>query len=385
MNSLKSLSVKLKKLNGKGYKQQKRLTRYPHEGWQFPAKLTNEAIVLHSILPVYTIEFYSIIVNNVVKLIESLIRNHGFDDGAKRYKVLMNYTIALIEKRDPVNPEWLSTSRVHKIPSKLGKNFIKLIIDNIENEEQELVPKYYQCIITTLNIVRIVEGLVDPDFKSITAKAISIDNELLTKFDTYVSLKLVPFKYSKPEVNLSDFPQKFMKKGPNGLPKVESALYEAHKLLNSNLKQSFQNICNEMNCTYLFSYLTELVDQTPTAFDSTKYTIDDIILRKLVKVPDSGFKTRIVAIVDFWSQLILEPIRAHVQFVIGRLYSLTDFRLDQNKGVSSMVDFQNQCLLGKSYDNSTTLDVKHLKFYDITSWTDRFHRDLQKIVMKKFI
>jgi hypothetical protein len=46
-----------------------------------------------------------------------------------------------------------------------------------------------------------------------------------------------------------------------------------------------------------------------------------------------------------------------------------------------MVDFQNRCLK-EEIIGEHKLNIRSLKFYDISSWTDRFHRDLQKIVMK---
>uniref|UniRef100_A0A2V0RB88 RdRp n=1 Tax=viral metagenome TaxID=1070528 RepID=A0A2V0RB88_9ZZZZ len=51
-----------------------------------------------------------------------------------------------------------------------------------------------------------------------------------------------------------------------------------------------------------------------------------------------------------------------------------------------MVKFQKRCLAKEIIEKNgktITLDAKHLKCYDISSWTDKFHRDLQKIVVKK--
>jgi hypothetical protein len=48
-------------------------------------------------------------VDDVRNLITELIRNHGFTDGSRRYNVIKNYIISLIEFRKPENPEWLTT------------------------------------------------------------------------------------------------------------------------------------------------------------------------------------------------------------------------------------------------------------------------------------
>jgi hypothetical protein len=329
-------------------------------------------------------------VNDVRDLITRLVQNHGFNDGPARYKTIQNYTISLIEGRNPENPGWLATSDSHRVPSQLGENFTQLIAHYFECKEESLIPKYYQVILTTLNIVRMVEGLVDADIESITAKSKPIDQELLNDFEDYVFKTLVDIKPIDSDINLFNIRFNLNRNGPNGIPKIESATQEAVALFDSVLIHPFRIICQELNCQYLYDYLTSLVNSVnkEDLSNSNLQSNDQQTthLRTLARIPDKGFKTRMVAIVDFWSQLILEPIRAHVQRVIEIKFGKTDFRKDQDLGVSQMVKFQQRCLDRDEIrfnDNIVKLDAKHLYFYDISSWTDRFHRDLQKIVMRK--
>jgi hypothetical protein len=351
--------------------------------------LENEAVVLHSILGIYPISFYKEVVNDVRNLITRLVQNHGFNDGPARYKTIMNYTIELIEGRNPENPGWLATSDSHRIPSQLGINFIKLIADYMENTEVSLKPKYYQVILTTLNIVRMVEGLVDPDLQSITTKSKPIDQDLLDEFSDYVAESLENVKKIDDNINLFNVRFNLKKSGPNGVPKIESATQEAVALLNSVLARPFKIICQELNCEYLYSYLELLVNNVNSDLGNSTNQSEvrqTTNLRVLARIPDKGCKTRMVAIVDFWSQLILEPIRSYVQSVIELKFGKTDFRKDQDLGVARMVEFQQRCLDGDVITNNgktIKLDPKDLYFYDISSWTDRFHRDLQKVVMRK--
>jgi len=377
-NIVKPSSYKKKMGSGKRNKRDKRPNS---DNWQFPAKLLNEKLVLHSILPKYSVEFYGVIVNDIIRLITQLIRDHGFNDGSKRYSVIKNYTVQLIEHRKPENPGWVSTSRSYKVPSKLGENFIQLIVDYLRCTEEDILPKYYQAINTILNIVRIVEGKVSPDFKSVTDPANAIDDELIKSFETYVEKELSKYKYSKQPVNLWNYRLRLLKNGPNKVPKVESAILEANLLLNSKLFVPFKRICDEMECNYLVEYLKSLED-IPIATDiKLDETARKHYLRKLVKVPDSGFKTRIVAISDFWTQLIMLPVRDHIQYVTKTKFGKTDFRMNQDNGVAAMTDFQIRCLRNEKFGQHE-LSPDGLKFYDISNWTDRFHRDLQKIVMK---
>lgn len=378
-----------KKVSGRKTKSSKRLV--PHYQWEFKPKLENEAIVLHSILSIYDIPYYKEIVDDIRGLITKLVQNHGFHDGSDRYKIIKDYTLALVEDRKPSNPEWLATSEVNKVPSQLGENFCQLLSNYFEVKEVSMKSQYYQVINTILNIVRMVDGLVEPELSSITDKAITIDQDLLTQFETHVSKRME--KVRKPEIspNLFNFRFNLKKNGPNGLPKIESSIEEAKELLNSKLARPFRIICEELHASYLYEYLVNLIDfenqnqSEPDDSNTNSGTKTTTRLRVLANVPDHGFKTRTVAIVDFWSQLILEPLRSLVQSMIEIEFGKTDFRKDQDLGVAQMEDLIEQCLRGDviEYDGETIkLDIKYLKSYDISSWTERFHRDLQKIVMR---
>lgn len=380
--------------NSSGRKENKHKNLHPHQVWEFRPKLQNQAVVLNSTLDLYTIDYYEVMVDDVRNLITQLIRNHGFNDGSKRYKVISNFTFALIEGREPENPGWLATSEVYRAPSQLGKNFTQLIADYFQVDDPDIQARYYQVINTTLNIVRMVEGLTDDDILSITEKSTTIDQDLLEGFDNFVCQNLEKFKYGEYIPNLFDIRFNIKKNGPNGIPKVESAIKEAIFLKDSRLFNPFRIVCEELNAPYLVSYISLLYDKfsetedeyaSETTANRNRIKREETHLRVLASVPDKGFKTRLVAIVDFWTQLILEPFRSHVQFVVKSKFNKFDFRLDQDLGVAKMVEFQQRCLDCEVIEykgNLVTLDAKHLKFYDITSWTDRFHRDLQKIVVK---
>lgn len=381
LNIKSAASKRLSKWKGK--RRFKQLTQ-GHKSWKFLPRLQNEAVVLHSILPAYDILFFEDIIQHFRDLISSYVQNHGFNGGSKKYNVLKQYTIELIEFRNPENPGFFAVSRVHKIPSVGGKNFSTLLVDYFLEDNPTSRAKYYQAIITILNISRIVEGLTSADFASVEEKSKPIDEDLLLGFTTYVEKALEPHVYIPEKVYLSTYKTNYKKKGPSGKPKLESAPEEAILLLkDKSLSQPFRVICSALGVSYLISYMEALVSQTRAKVpDDSNENLKEAKLRKLVTVADSGFKTRIVAIVDFWSQLVLEPIRHYVQLVTKKLYVNTDFRVNQDRGVKSMVEFQRKCL-NKEKIGSHELNIKYLKFYDFSSWTDRYHRDLQKIVMCK--
>lgn len=366
--------------SGKGGRNKKKRL-LPHQEWSFKPRLENEAIVLHSILDIYSVEYFQTIVDDIRGLITQLVNDHGFTRGSERYGVIKNYTTSLIELREPTNPPWLATSEKYNIPSKLGVNFCQLLADYFRCTDASYLPKYVQVTLTILNIVRMVDGLSDAEFISITEKSKPIDGDLLREFSTYVEEQLIDHKYDPDSTHLNGYRFNLLKNGPNSVPKIESAYGEAVCLLKDKLFFPFRRVCSEMKADYLVSYLQALVSDPQAAEDQQDCYQGITKLRYLVPIPDSGFKTRIVAICDFWTQLILEPIRAHVQLVIERKFEKSDFRKDHNLGVDAMVKFQRRCLQGE-YEGEHKLNIRSLKFYDISSWTDRFHRDLQKIVMR---
>lgn len=362
-----------------------------HTNWTFPGKLENEARVLHAILPEIPVDRYQLMVDEIRNLIVSLVRNHGYTDGPKRYNIIKNYTISLIEGREPENPGWISTSEKFGVPSKLGKNTVGLVVYYLEQTRNPATrdDRCYQAILTLLNIIRKVRGLSDPDFISITKKARPINKDLLSKFETYVSEKLGAYRFTPDSVNLSSFSVSINRKGPNGIPKVESSHKEAKRLVEDKLFRPFKNLCTCLGIDYLCSYVVSLSEMELSIPETAPRNVKSFLkskkpvnLRIVVPIPDSGCKTRVVAIPDFWTQLVLEPIRVHVQRVTESLFRKSDFRLDQEAGVASVVSLQELCM-NREVINGVQFSIENLGFLDASSWTDRFHRDLQKIVMKE--
>jgi hypothetical protein len=363
---------------------------YSHRTWEFRPKLKNEAIVLHSTYSGRSIEFYSRCVDAFRSLITKLIRNHGYADGSSRWKIIRSYTFDLIEGRKPENPEWLATSEKYSVPSQLGSEIIALIVEylNIDQDDATRL-KIYQTLNTLLYSSRIIEGLVPMSLDSIEDEFKPIDNDLLSSFRAYAHEKLKEWNFNKVNLerenkqmftNLSRYRFNLKKNGPNGKPKIETALEEAECLRKSKLWSPFTRLCEELGIAHLPNYLDGLtllnhgVSEQIVATPVTR-------LRVLSPVPDSDFKVRVVAVVDFWTQLALEPVRAWVRHVTMKLFKEQNFVDSHDRGFEALREFQIACLNSDVSLKDKQLKIEKLKFYDFTSWTDRYHRDLQKIIM----
>jgi hypothetical protein len=381
--------VDRKKLQNKSNSKKPTRQKSSHTTWVFQPRLANMGAVLHAMDSSVEPEVFNTWVQDFRAEIQKLIRANGFTEGARRINLVRDYTVQLIEGRKPENPPWLATSESYNVPSCLNEEFIKYIISYLKvvNGGTCTIHNPYQVIITILNIQKVYEGLVDSSYESITKKKIAIDEDFLGEFSIYVKDFLDNKKKSKnypifkpSEVNFEEYRFSVQKNGPNGLPKVESAHIEAVKLCGSSLFQPWKRLASYLEVNELINYVSVLAKtKVPEKRKEGTISIDSTNLRKLVSVPDKGFKTRIVAICDFWTQLLLEPVREHVQAVIQFLF-IQDYRMDQNQGVTAMVEFQKDCISSKVIDGHT-LDIQYLKFYDISAWTDRFHHDLQKVTM----
>jgi len=111
---------------------------------------------------------------------------------------------------------------------------------------------------------------------------------------------------------------KVLKGGPNGKPKWQTAGLEAYALMNSEISDHFHDLCLNTGNIDLYTYVKDLADQQSNT--------DRIRIRYILSIPDKGNKSRVVAISDYWTQLILRPIMEDVQNHIkhrfkGRVYS----------------------------------------------------------------
>lgn len=390
--SVKQKKDKKRKGASKGSPRVKTRKKSSHLTWEFKPKLENMSAVLHSIDPSIDPDEYRQWIDHQRGEIQSLIRSNGYTEGARRINLVKDYTLQLVEGRKPENPEWLGTSRAYDVPSCLHEGFIKYIIDylkKIKEEEDYPSAKPYQVIQTILNIHRLFSGLVDTKFDSVLEKSKNIDPEFLVEFEEFVikviqdakdSGKLQPFETTEDSFEESSL--KISKNGPNGLPKVETSHCEAIKLRKSTLWQPFSWLAKLTGQEYLVDYVERLAI-TPIPIGREEHNIPQVKvkLRKIASVPDKGLKTRLVAICDFWTQTALLPIRKYVQSVTETVFKKYDFRKSQEDGINAMISAQKSCMNHDIYCG-LELNTEMLKAYDISSWTDRFHRDLQKIVMR---
>lgn len=143
--------------------------------------------------------------------------------------------------------------------------------------------------------------------------------------------------------------------GPNG-PAVPAAHLDARALLNAGpvLKEAVKKLLTITNHPILSSFRNCLTHAPKGDYD----------LGRIAFLPENGGKTRIIAIVDFWTQQALKPFHEQLLRVISRIDG--DCTLNQNQGFKRAMKHS----LGKPIHS-----------FDLTSATDRFPLSFQMVLM----
>jgi hypothetical protein len=324
--------------------------------FEFKPKLKLMGYVLHNIFPKYSEDQYKVMLDAWKSYVVDAVRHEGVLNGAKKYKAVRSYTLALVEGRNPEAIPWLATGRKDLIPSRL--NAVRPLIKDAQSLEGDDKYKAYQALNTLLYISRSLEFHSTGSYGSIT-KTFVIDDALKDKFRAYVrkrlsNVKLRDLKFVQPMTHGS--------KGPNGKPRVDSAFVEALALVQSPLWGPFKSLCAQTGMTPMSEYLTALNNAQGNNIPK------GVKLRKLATVTDSDLKMRIVAIPDFWTQSLLEVLTPRIKGILQTVFGANSGYWDHNKG------FQ----VANSHPRQS-----QLKSYDFTDWTDLLHHDLQKIVMEE--
>jgi len=166
-----------------------------------------------------------------------------------------------------------------------------------------------------------------------------LDGDFLTRYDKYVrnAVKRTEGTFlTKPSTRVASI-------GPNRKPKWQTADIEAFALMDSEYNIPFKILCDATGNQVLYNYMKELA----SGIDKMERTR----LRHLLAIPDSGNKCRIVAVSDYWTQVILEPIMRDVQS-----YTRERFR-----------DISYSDNHAKGFENLKRYIRPGIKCYDITS------------------
>jgi hypothetical protein len=349
----------------------------------------------------------------------NLITEHGIAFGTKKWKSIQMYCIQLLEGNlKPEHPERVATGRVDGWPRAI--NITRQLYFQVR-DKGPYMKEADQIIRSLFAMNRVIEDFNELTLDSIEYKA-KVDPKFLKEFDQFLDelfgkcavkgeFKIEDGKYtSYLETNFGKIPYDYEIKpplstkasGPNKVPKAESAPYEAYLLardigskeLYPHLKEINRLTGNDNFADFIELNADMYSKKIKSVGKSVKngeihfnrpYKEDGIVLkdhwscsptvnetksktlRKITSVPDSGNKSRVVAIPDYWTQCALSPFEDNILNVIKVVYPLNSNIFDHKGG---FIKLQNAIKTGTSS-------------LDATSWTDTFSSKIQKKVVSK--
>jgi hypothetical protein len=206
-------------------------------------------------------------------------------------------------------------------------------------------------------------------------RTFQIDPKELTIFEEYVNYWVKKTGYEC-EADLTAAPTvNLVSKGPNKVRKHESAHIEAIALVNSGLWEPYRAFAEETGNLLIIKYIEEY-SRLPISKKSTspnnkarrsRKEKRKTRLRYITSIPDKGNKSRLVAISDYWTQIILKPLMLDAQKQIHKYFAPVNSNLNHALGFTKL----------KGNIRPGT------KSYDVVSWTDAFPAVYQYIVVKQ--
>lgn len=288
-------------------------------------------------------KIYLDILSNYGNNIADNIRYEGPRQTVEKYKLYFQFAEKLALG---LVPEVIPFTRVTKdgVPLKLKSVYPLLKGDKWDKRIGLTIVRVYTLI--RLEPVMDVSSVVTPGKE--------ISTRFLKDWEAYVNKTLTEIEIPK-----YPLPQSFTfgaRTGPNG-PAVLTAHLDAIALRASNLYETFLEVAQRVEFPLLSSMSTCLTH---------KQDPKGLSIGKISFLPEKGGKTRLIAIVDFWSQQLLKGFhKALIELIVGSM-GVTDSTFDQDKA------FKRAKILSKGKKSFS---------FDLKSATDRFPYALQRTVL----
>jgi len=302
------------------------------------------------------------------------------------FKEVTSYCIQLLESPRAEHPR-ITTPRLSTGPVDRWPTVFQLSRPLFFNarDRTEIGSVCDQILRSMLNVHRLCEDFNEISLASITTARKPIDSEFLQSFEAFVIKKFQDNNVVKslewnPILNLD-----LTKNGPNGVINNQSCDLEALKLLETKrFSIPFKRLCELTDNLPYYEFMIKRAEAQRVTFNLQYENLTDkeksrtplkdyvngllsgIYLRKLTSVPDTGHKSRTIAMSDYWTQTILRPVERDLVQTTIKLYPHSCDYFSHSKGFNRM--FKRIKIGDKSYD--------------CKDWTDCFRVELQEIVVR---
>jgi hypothetical protein len=226
-------------------------------------------------------------------------------------------------------------------------------------------PHDLRFMFTILGATRyIVSDSVKPDIEAITSPSTAnIDN--ITSYEIRKSLRqLIPRKLVSSISTTANAFHTSSKTAPNFNGALPSSIFEA-RLIDQKYPDLLQNI-KTLSGDFVYNNLKVVAAYTGGVHDEFITRKDNLdLISRVTSIPDKELKTRVIAILDYWSQASLVPLHDSLLNVLRNIKQ--DMTYNQS-------NFDTKSILGRKVYS-----------FDLTSATDRFPISFQKLVLNHLI
>lgn len=321
--------------------------------------------------PYFDEEFVKRSLDETVKFHDKLIANHGIPKGTEKFKEIFLFATQLLEGSHPKQLAWVATGKVDRWPTKLAflRPLYHFIVDDKAKGDMNYITNLRRFFLTLSKLNRVLEDYSELKVTNLK-QTFRISPEVHNSFETFARKKLGKISESISRSDLAVSPFFGPTHGPNGTPKLESAAMEAYHLVNNepNLWEGFLAFCQETDNRDYINYVISVSDDYKMkSKENSNLRVKDIRLRKLSSVPDSGNKSRTIAICDFWTQSLLVPLERTVIGLTRKVYNDNCAFFSHSEGWRKINEFPHP---------------ERLVSLDASDWTDNLPSSLQYTVVK---
>jgi hypothetical protein len=306
---------------------------------------------------------------------DNLIVHHGLKGGTKIWKEFRNYTLRQARGQPLTSLSVITaTGKKDRVISKFH-NLRPLIFSSING-----CAKAYQVINSILYASRLDTRLPD-------TKKYSVDDVLyhfrcnplaLEKYRAWLKSKIVSGAFCVEEVPKGKFPLEIplTSSSPRGGLNFSTLEAQCFDLYGSKLFNPFKNLCEHLGDADFPIYVKSLA----LRFQEQNKGIESSVVRRITRVSDSDVKDRIIAIVDWCSQVVAARIQSTLyRFLEKNLTQYTDI-FDHSKGALKVLS-QDPELTSFTSPNDTYI----LKCTDFDAWTWKFSKEPQIIFLEEVL
>lgn len=270
--------------------------------------------------------------------------------------------------------EWVSIGKRDKWPKALSflREVRHLIIDNKGLHPTSTIVNARRFMLTLSKINRIKSDFKEINIANLKQK-FNLNPKFVAEFERFARLKLADVADNVLLTELNFNPFFGPSNGPNAVNKVDSMDAEAFKILNDptckQIADAIRHLSEMTNNMSFFNYMESRSQayQDWCLDNNRKADFSKIILRKITAVTDTGNKSRTIAIVDWWTQSLLDSFEFKTKAITYIIYRDHCDYWSHSDGWESIIAYPFQ---------------ENLRSIDAVEWTDNLPASLQYIVFK---